>query len=37
MALERLPTLQQAAAAIHADPFALTIDRLGIWRRNRVF
>ena len=32
----RLPSVLQAAHAVSAAPFALTVDRLGFWRHNRL-
>ena len=32
----QLPLVQQAASAVCAEPFALSVDRLGGWRHNRL-
>ena len=35
--VERLADLERAAREVRAEAFALTLDRFGIWRHNRIF
>ena len=35
--VERLPDLQRAAREVRCAAFALTLDRFGLWRHNRIF
>ena len=35
--VDGLPDLERAAREVRGEAFALTLDRLGIWRHNRVF
>lgn len=37
VAVDRLPELERAAREVRGEAFPLTLDRLAIWRHNRVF
>lgn len=37
IAVERLPDLQRVAGEVRASAFDLVLDRLGVWRHNRLF
>ena len=37
VAVDRLPELERAAREVRGEAFALTLDRLSIWRHNRIF